>query len=153
MCIHFLQQRRPAILPCLQGMESTYAVTFGKVECAYFDQVEKLHGFGSRNGESIAQLVWAFFNYWAYWHDYANNVISIRTGSILSKRAKEWTTRKGQDRHLICIEDPFEVSHDLGRVVDKLSIRVLREEFERAAEILQYDPDPCTALFQPYVPS
>lgn len=153
MCIHFLQQRRPSILPCLQGMERTYAVTVDNVECAFFDQVEKLRGFGSRNGESIAQLVWAFFNYWAHCHDYANDVISVRTGSLLSKRLKDWTRRIGNDRHLICIEDPFEVTHDLGRVVDKRSIRVLREEFERAAEVMQYDPDPCVTLFQPYVPS
>ncbi|KAF5952975.1 hypothetical protein HYC85_010919 [Camellia sinensis] len=151
MCIHFLQQRRPAILPCLQGMERTYAVTVDNIECAYFDQVEKLSGFGSRNRESIAQLVWTFFNYWAYCHDYANDVISIRTGSILSKRAKDWTRRIGNDRHLICIEDPFEISHDLGRVVDKNSIRVLREEFERAAQIMQFDHDPCVTLFEPYI--
>ncbi|KAL0464706.1 UNVERIFIED_CONTAM: UTP:RNA uridylyltransferase 1 [Sesamum latifolium] len=81
MCIHFLQQRRPAILPCLQGMEITYFTIVDNVECAYFDQVEKLQNFGLRNGESIAQLVWAFFHYWAYCHDYANDVISVRTGS------------------------------------------------------------------------
>lgn len=54
---------------------------------------------------------------------------------------------------MICIEDPFEVSHDLGRVVDKRSIKVLREEFERAADIMQYDPNPCVKLFEPYIPS
>ncbi|OMO65456.1 PAP/25A-associated [Corchorus olitorius] len=153
MCIHFLQQRRPAILPCLQGMETTYSVTVDDIECAYFDQVEKLRNFGSANKETVAQLVWAFFNYWAYGHDYANSVISVRTGSIISKREKDWTRRIGNDRHLICIEDPFETSHDLGRVVDKFSIRVLREEFERAADIMQYDPNPCVTLFEPYVPS
>ncbi|PSS13993.1 UTP:RNA uridylyltransferase [Actinidia chinensis var. chinensis] len=153
MCIHFLQQRKPAILPCLQGMERTYVVNVDNIECAYFDQVEKLSGFGSPNRESIAQLVWAFFNYWAYCHDYANDVISVRTGSMLSKRVKDWTRRIGNDRHLICIEDPFETSHDLGRVVDKYSIKVLREEFERAAEIMQHDPNPCVKLFDPYIPS
>ncbi|CAH9098105.1 unnamed protein product [Cuscuta epithymum] len=153
MCIHLLQQRRPAILPCLQGMKVTYYNNVDDVECAYFDKVDDLLNFGSRNRESLAHLVWAFFTYWAYCHDYANDVISIRTGSILSKRAKDWTRRIGNDRHLICIEDPFEVSHDLGRVVDKFSIRVLREEFERAAEIMQHDPNPCAALFEPYVPS
>ncbi|PIN06535.1 Polynucleotide adenylyltransferase [Handroanthus impetiginosus] len=153
MCIHFLQQRRPAILPCLQAMEVTYVATVDSVECAYFDQVDKLQSFGSRNGEKIGQLVWAFFHYWAYCHDYANDVISVRTGSTLSKRAKDWTRRVGNDRHLICIEDPFEISHDLGRVVDKYSIRVLREEFERAAEIMQYDPNPSVTLFEPYVPN
>ncbi|CAA2962111.1 glyoxylate hydroxypyruvate reductase HPR3 [Olea europaea subsp. europaea] len=132
-------------------MRVTYSVTIDNVECAYFDQVEKLRDFGSRNRESIAQLVWAFFHYWAYCHDYTNDVISVRTGSTLSKRAKDWTRRIGNDRHLICIEDPFELSHDLGRVVDKYSIRVLREEFERAAEILQYDPNPRAKLFEPYI--
>lgn len=69
-----------------------------------------------------------------------------------SKQAKDWTRRIGNDRHLICIEDPLEISHDLGRVVDKYSIKILREEFERAAEILQYDSNPSVTLFDPYVP-
>ncbi|KAI4356853.1 hypothetical protein L6164_000840 [Bauhinia variegata] len=153
MCIHFLQHRRPAILPCLQEMETTYSVTVEDIECSYFDQVEKLRDFGYYNKENIAQLVWGFFSYWAYRHDYANAVISVRTGSIISKQEKDWTRRIGNDRHLICIEDPFETRHDLGRVVDKYSIKVLREEFERAAEIMQYDPNPCVKLFEPYIPS
>ncbi|GAV76666.1 PAP_assoc domain-containing protein [Cephalotus follicularis] len=152
MCIYFLQQRRPAILPCLQEMEITYSVTVDNIECKFYDQVEKLRKFGSRNKETIAQLVWGFFNYWAYRHDYANDVISIRTGSVISKREKDWTRRIGNDRHLICIEDPFEISHDLGRVVDKYSIKVLREEFERAAHIMQDSPHPCESLFEPYIP-
>lgn len=69
-----------------------------------------------------------------------------------SKHSKDWTRRIGNDRHLICIEDPFETSHDLGRVVDKFTIKILREEFERAANILQYDPNPTVTLFEPYVP-
>ncbi|KAE9610710.1 hypothetical protein Lal_00021230 [Lupinus albus] len=153
MCINFLQQRRPAILPCLQEMDTTYSVTVDDVDCAFFDQVEKLYDFGHHNKETIGQLVWGFFYYWAYCHDYTNAVISVRTGSIISKREKDWTRRIGNDRHLICIEDPFETSHDLGRVVDKHSIKVLREEFERAANIMQFDPNPCVKLFEPYVPS
>lgn len=152
MCIHFLQLSKPAILPCLQAMEATYAITVDNIECAYFDQVEKLHDFGARNKESIARLLWAFFQYWAYHHDYTNDVISVRTGSIISKQSKDWTRRIGNDRHLICIEDPFEITHDLGRVVDKFSIKILREEFERAANILQYDRNPSVTLFEPYIP-
>ncbi|KAL8160131.1 hypothetical protein V2J09_001668, partial [Rumex salicifolius] len=151
MCIHFLQQRKPAILPCLQMMEPTYAVTVDGVECSYFDKVDRLQNFGARNREGIAQLVWGFFNYWAYSHDYTNNVVSVRTGSIISKQGKDWTRRIGNDRHLICIEDPFETSHDLGRVVDKNSIRVLREEFERAAEVMQFDSNPCRELLKPFI--
>ncbi|KAJ6831424.1 UTP:RNA uridylyltransferase 1 isoform X2 [Iris pallida] len=146
MCIHFLQQRTPAILPCLQELEATCVVTIDGTTCAYFDQVDRLRNFGVQNNESVARLLWGFFQYWAYYHDYANDVISVRTGRLISKQMKDWTRRIGNDRHLICIEDPFETSHDLGRVVDKYSIRILREEFERAADILQYDPNPSDSL-------
>lgn len=64
-------------------METTYSATVDDIECTFFDQVEVLRNFGSCNKETISQLVWAFFNYWAYRHDYANSVISVRTGSIL----------------------------------------------------------------------
>ncbi|PIN04400.1 Polynucleotide adenylyltransferase [Handroanthus impetiginosus] len=153
MCINFLQQQRPAILPCLQKMETTYSTIASNIECSYFDQVEKLQHFGVENGESIAQLVWGFFHYWAYCHDYENDVISVRTGGTLSKSSKGWNARVGNDCHFISIEDPFEVSHDLSRVVDKNSIRVLREEFERAAEIMQHDSSPFVTLFEAYVPN
>lgn len=73
--IHFI------ILCLLKGMGKTYSVTVDDIECAYFDQVEKLRDFGSRNKETIAQLVWSFFSYWAYGHNYASSVISVRTGS------------------------------------------------------------------------
>ncbi|XP_047342676.1 UTP:RNA uridylyltransferase 1-like [Impatiens glandulifera] len=152
MCINFLQLRRPAILPCLQEMEATYSVYVEDIHVSYFDKVEKLSGFGSANRETIAKLVWSFFNYWAYFHDYTHNVISVGNGCLLRKFDKDWTRRIGNDRHLICIEDPFERSHDLGRVVDKRSIKVLREEFERAADIMQNAPNPFVALFEPYIP-
>lgn len=66
-----------------QRMERTYAVNVDNAECAYFDQVEKLVGFGSQNRETIAQLVWEFFSYWAFYHDYTNEVISVREGITL----------------------------------------------------------------------
>jgi DNA polymerase sigma len=150
MCIHLLQLRR--ILPCLQEMDATCNVTLDDNHCAYFDHVDKLKNYGAHNKETVSSLLWAFFHYWAYQHDYMQDVISIRTGRIISKHMKDWTRRVGNDRHLICIEDPFETSHDLGRVVDKFSIKILREEFERAANILQYDANPSVTLFEPYMP-
>ncbi|BBN19998.1 non-canonical poly(A) RNA polymerase PAPD5/7 [Marchantia polymorpha subsp. ruderalis] len=151
MCIHFLQQRKPAILPCLQDMRPTYRVTVGNIECAYYDQIETLQSFGANNKETLGELLTSFFEYWAFRHDYTRAVISVRTGGYLSKDEKEWTRRIGNERHLICIEDPLEVAHDLGRVVDRHSIRVLRDEFHRAAKILRHDLNPCTTLFEPFV--
>eukprot|EP00850_Spirogloea_muscicola_P015637 SM000122S25744 [mRNA] locus=s122:16:4918:+ [translate_table: standard] len=151
MCIHFLQQRKPPILPCLQEMEVTYRVKVGDVECAYFDQVEALRDFGLGNRETVGELLLAFFEYWAFRHEYNRAVISVRTGGFLSKDQKDWTRRIGNERHLICVEDPFEVSHDLGRVVDRNSIRILREEFHRAAKLMRHDPSPAMSLFTRYV--
>lgn len=72
--------------------------------CDYFDDVEQLKGSGSANTESLGELVWAFFEHWAWKHDYNNNVVSVRTGGFLTKSQKEWTRRVGNERHLVCIE-------------------------------------------------
>ncbi len=72
--------------------------------CDYYDDVGALRGFGAGNGESLAELVWAFFEYWAWKHDYNNAVVSVRTGGFLTKSQKEWTRRVGNERHLVCIE-------------------------------------------------
>jgi len=50
------------------------------IHCACFDQVDRLRNFGSQNNECIGRLLWGFFHYWAYYHDYTNDVISVRTG-------------------------------------------------------------------------
>ncbi|PIN15456.1 RNA uridylyltransferase [Handroanthus impetiginosus] len=78
MCINFLQQKRPAILPCLQIMETTFSKSVGTLWNVLISiKLEKLCNFGVGNGESIAQLVWGFFHYWAYCHDYENDVIPV----------------------------------------------------------------------------
>ena len=45
------------------------------------------------NRESLAELLWAFFEYWSWNHDYANSVVSVRTGGWLTKAQKDWTRR------------------------------------------------------------
>ena len=151
MCIHLLQTRTPPVLPCLQAAEHTFSRDIDGLRVGYNDDARRWRDYGARNQESLAQLLHAFFDYWAWRHDYGGAVVCVRSGSIVTKRRKGWTTRVGTERHLICVEDPFETSHDLGRVVDKRSIFVLRDEFERAERILRTDPDPLPALFDEYV--
>lgn len=150
LCISFLQQRQPAILPCLQQLQPTFKATIGQWSCEFNDDVEGLQGFGSSNTESLAELLIAFFDYWARRHDYNNAVVSIRMGGMISKADKDWTRRIGNERHLVCIEDPFELTHDLGRTIDRSSCMVLRREFERAANILATEADPLPKLFESY---
>ena len=45
-------------------------------------QVESLKDYGSQNKDSLAHLLHAFFDYWAWRHDYSNQVASIRMGGV-----------------------------------------------------------------------
>eukprot|EP00878_Enallax_costatus_P026106 GHUV01027983.1.p1 GENE.GHUV01027983.1~~GHUV01027983.1.p1 ORF type:complete len:122 (+),score=48.91 GHUV01027983.1:269-634(+) len=60
----------------------------------------------------------------------------------LTKAMKGWTTRVGMERHLFCIEDPFELSHDLGRTVHADGCDKLRHEFRRAWDICHRSTSP-----------
>ena len=64
-------------------------------------QTASLQGFGSQNSQRLSDLVWDFFEYWAWRHDYRNAVISGRTASTLTKADKGWAQRVGRDRHLV----------------------------------------------------
>lgn len=150
MCIHLLQSRSPPVLPVLQQLPHTFQKQVDTWECSYCDATQVLSGFGQGNQESLAALVWAFFDYWAWKHDYANGVVSIRTGGVLSKDSKGWTKKIGTERHLLSVEDPFELSHDLGRTVDRDTRSVMRKEFMRAASILRDSEDPLPELFEIY---
>jgi len=76
--------------------------------------------------------------------------VSIRTGTVLSKESKDWTKRVGSERHLLCVEDPFELSHDLGRTVDPQTRDVMLKEFLRAATLLRDADDPMEQIFEAY---
>lgn len=60
---------------------------------------------------------------------------------------KEVAVSKG---HVCHVQDPFEVSHDLGRTVDRQTSGVLHKEFDRAACILRDLPQPLDKLMDPY---
>ena len=151
MVIHLLQSVQPAVLPRLQSDQYRWTVD-KKVdgwECKYNDERELFHEFGRSNNMTTGELLQLFFEYWGYRHNYKRTVISIRTGEALTKEDKGWTTRKQGDNHLICVEDPFQLSNDLGRVVSRKTIFFLRDEFKRAADILNNAADPIrSGLFQ-----
>ena len=147
MCIHLLQTRRPPVLPCLQAMAPREARAIDGWNCSYCEAVGPLKRFGAANSESVAQLLHSFFEYWrapagpggaprarqrlsgsgcgggarrrAVGHDYGTQVVSVRVGGWVTKRAKDWTTRHGSERHLICVEDPFQVGGALDKGVRK----------------------------------
>nr|POF20596.1 terminal uridylyltransferase cid1 [Quercus suber] len=104
----------------------------------------------SRSNESIGSLLVGFFSYFSstgngpqfHW---MKDVLALRTPSgILSKEEKGWVKavteesegRRVQQRYLFCIEDPFELSHNVSRTVTHHGIVAIRDEFRRAKRIL-----------------
>ncbi|WIA17294.1 hypothetical protein OEZ85_014161 [Tetradesmus obliquus] len=146
MCISHLQARSPPVLPVLQEMEPTHRRTIGNWCCGFCDDTSALAGFGRGNGESVAALLACFFYYWAHQHDFRRGVVTVRQSSAMTKAMKGWTTRVGLERHLFCIEDPFELSHDLGRTVHAEGCDKLRHEFRRAWDVLRHAGSSSQAL-------
>lgn len=116
------------------------------------DEIEAAlrNGQMSSNSESIGSLLAGMFQYYSSMGNgpqfrWTQQVLSLRTpGGILTKDAKGWvkaTTEEGegkkiQHRYLFCIEDPFELNHNVARTVTHNGIVAIRDEFRRAYRIL-----------------
>ncbi len=77
----------------------------------FFDDVKFLNRVWphvGKNGQSLAELWLGFLRFYTEKFDFDQNVICIRQLEPLSKFEKNWTDR------MICIEDPFLLSHNLG---------------------------------------
>jgi len=138
MAIHFLQNRNPSILPCLQTIpkpdNQKMRVIVDGFNVYFYDNSD-LKDFGSANQESLGTLLIDFFDYYANRFNYKRDVICVRKGKILTKQAKKWHYG-GKDNFEFCVEDPFQTSHNLGRIVTEDSLYELRSEFKRAHKIL-----------------
>lgn len=144
MIINFLQQRQPPILPVLHKIDNE-----GKDEAYFYDDIEKLRSFGSENKESLGGLLFAFFRRFALEFDYDDQVVSVREGRYLTKAEKGWDT--GRNKMSLCVEEPFNVSRNLGNSADVASVRGLRCEFQRFLELLVAGEDLKT-ICTPYQP-
>ncbi|UJO20310.1 Terminal uridylyltransferase cid1 [Fulvia fulva] len=165
MVLHYLMNvAQPPVLPNLQapwrphprctppGADRTevdgWEVDFWRHENEIKDALH--NGQISGNRESLGSLLAGFFQYyssqgrgqqfrWTQW------VLSLRTpGGILAKEQKGWVKaiteegegKKIQHRYLFCIEDPFELAHNVARTVTHNGIVAIRDEFRRAYRIL-----------------
>ncbi|KAK3813160.1 MAG: hypothetical protein J3Q66DRAFT_285943 [Benniella sp.] len=154
LVIHVLQ--RCGVLPNLQSIVAGN----GKVpywDCQgfnryFFEDIPNLSQYWKPTPESLKQsvgeLLYEFFRYFANDFHYVSHVVSIRCGRLLTKEVKEWTKEPSSDtkptvrnRYLFCIEDPFELDHNIGRPVDRNSLYTIRGEFMRAAKLLSKNGD------------
>eukprot|EP00808_Paulinella_micropora_P000899 g34607.t1 len=138
MLIQFLQTCSPPILPCLQkNTEGLSRDVVNGFDCTFHDPA-RFKGYGKHNTSTLAELLLDFLSFYGFDYDYRGSVVSVRVGGHLDKRYKEaaWAASGKKDNHWLSIEDPLEVSHDLGRICDKSALFYVRGEFMRAANTL-----------------
>jgi len=159
MVLHYLANvARPPVVPNLQLEAESLnmpAVTVDGWEVRFWRDEEALerlvqNGQMSRNREPLGVLLKGFFQYFASTQSghgfiWMQDVLSLRTrGGLLSKEQKGWTgaktetteTKEVRHRYLFAIEDPFELSHNVGRTVTHNGIVAIRDEFRRAWRIM-----------------
>ncbi|CAH0477800.1 unnamed protein product [Peronospora belbahrii] len=101
-----------------------------------FPMMEFPSTFGTSAMNSVGALLAGFFDFYAHRFSLEDEVVSVRMGSALSKTTK-WSHPVSWR---LSIEDPFELAHDVGRVVfHRKGQDLIRSEFKRASDLLSQD--------------
>ncbi|GAB9476378.1 S-m checkpoint control protein [Globisporangium polare] len=109
----------------------------GKVETYFFDpfafqdpaqKLQLLQTFGSRNRQSVGELLVGFFEYFGLQFDASRQVVSVRMARTLSKEEKKRESQWRMHTRL-SIEDPFEVSYDVAHVLKSSRDKYIRQQF------------------------
>jgi len=130
MMIFYLQKVSPPVLPVLQEMypaggEKPENVVDGWNAWFYSDRrkvVNEWPGY-NRNRMSLGELWIGFLNFYAGDWDDKRLVVSIRQSRPLTKFEKMWNSP------CIAIEDPFELSHNLGAGISRKMNLYIKKAF------------------------
>ncbi len=133
MIIAFLQIRDPPVVPSLHQRHRDKSMRRDGRKSEFADDLNKLRGFGGKNKDSLGTLLFQFFRFYAHEFDYDKNVLSVREGKLLSKTEKGWLHGVN---NMLCIEEPFNTSRNLGNTADDHSFRGLHLEMRRAFDLL-----------------
>jgi len=96
------------------------------------DQLPKVWSDYGKNTQSVGELWLGFLSYYTEKFDWSNHVITIRDDKPLTRRAKNWIKSR------IAIEDPFELSHNLGAGVSQRMGLYIMKCFIRARSHFGY---------------
>ncbi|POR35776.1 Poly(A) RNA polymerase cid13 [Tolypocladium paradoxum] len=132
LIIAFLQLRSPAVLPALHQLPYKMPKTDGGVS-DFADNLKKIRGFGNKNKSTVPDLLFQFFRFYAHEFDYDKHVLSVRQGKLVTKVEKKWNY---QINNQLCVEEPFNVSRNLGNTADEYSFRGLHLELRRAFDLI-----------------
>ena len=103
----------------------------------------------SASKASLAELLYSFFRNYATF-DWTNEIVSIRSGKSLTRDEKGWMNEEPSaldvinsqkekpprmGEHHLSIEDPFDLDHDLSRVVRAVGELKIKDELVRATKM------------------
>lgn len=135
------------IIPNIQAGEDRTLVEVEGVE--YDLTIDTEVSSNGDKSKTLEQLLFGFFSRYATWN-WDDDIVSIRNGSPISRDQKGWLAEKPsaldvitskKDRpprvgaHHLAIEDPFDLDHDLCRVVWASGELKIRNELLRAARL------------------
>ncbi|WBW72540.1 poly(A) polymerase Cid11, terminal uridylyl transferase [Schizosaccharomyces osmophilus] len=132
MIVNFLQTRNPRLLPSMMELNAGQ-----KNNVQFTTNLGNFQKDSHRNKASLGDLFLDFFRYYGFFYDYKESVASVRSGSILNKRAKGWNMDMNSS---LCVEEPFNTSRNLANTADDTSVRGLQSEFQRAFHLLNGYP-------------
>jgi hypothetical protein len=142
---HLIQEN---VIPNLQSGDDRVIVEIGKNE--YDITMNEGVKLEQPSQKTLPELLNSFFlNYATY--DWTNKIVSIRNGEPISRDQKGWMNEEPSaldvinsekdkpprmGEHHLSIEDPFDIEHDLCRVVRAVGELRIRDELLRAAKMM-----------------
>ena len=133
LIISFLQLRKPPVLPALhERQHQKLAPKNGKIS-AFADDLSQLRGFGSNNKESLGELLFAFFRFYAHEFEYERYTLSVRLGKMIAKEEKNWHISMN---NRLAVEEPFTTDRNLGNTADDYSFKGVHEEIRKAFHLV-----------------
>ena len=131
MVLHYMQQLEPPVVPYLQELEcggggprDPHLVSGW--DTYFFDNLELLpQVWRDENTSSVGELLIGFVRYYTEVFDWGKEVVCVRRAGPLTKAEKLW-----EDRDM-CMEDPFDLNHNLSRGVGKSGARFILENLRQ----------------------
>ena len=134
----------------IANLQSGEDRTIADIEGKEYDiTINDISKSDSASKASLAELVYSFFKNYATF-DWTNEIVSIRSGRTLTRDEKGWMNEEPSaldvinsqkekpprmGEHHLSIEDPFDLDHDLSRVVRAVGELKIRDELIRATKM------------------